>query len=79
MPDTWTAIQFDGAVTKFGLWIENKLHELDETTHKPKYELQDLLSPPDTEAVKSATIETKVDKATSVRGFAGSGLKRVKK
>jgi hypothetical protein len=42
MDDTWTALQFDNAVTLFGRFIENKLEETDS---KGKYvnKLSDLL------------------------------------
>ena len=46
MPDIWTPIQFDAAVSYFGTWIDNKLNEYDynKKPPKPKYNLKDLLS-----------------------------------
>lgn len=41
--DTITALAFDRAVMTWGLWVENKLHELDDD-HKPMWTLKELLS-----------------------------------
>lgn len=39
----WTCFQFDRAVTTFGRYVENKLHEMDDFSHKPRYTLSELL------------------------------------
>lgn len=44
MPDMWTPMQFDAALSYFGGSIESKLQEFDPKTHKPRYRLKDLLS-----------------------------------
>lgn len=43
MPDMWTGIQFDAAVTQFGTKIENLLEERDKD-FKPVHTLDDLLA-----------------------------------
>lgn len=40
----YTGYCFDNAVIWFGRWVENKLHEYDEFTKKPKYTLTELLA-----------------------------------
>lgn len=45
MPDMWTALQFDRAVTMFGQWVEGKLMERDDD-HNPKHTLRELLDLP---------------------------------
>lgn len=46
MPDIWTPIQFDAAVSYFGVWVDNKLQEYDydKKPPRPKYDLKNLLS-----------------------------------
>ena len=46
MTDIWTPIQFDAAVSYFGVWMDNKLQEYDydKKPPKPKYDIKDLLS-----------------------------------
>lgn len=44
MRDTWTALQFDAAVSLFGTWAENKLSEFDPKTGKHLYSVDDILS-----------------------------------
>ena len=53
LTDIWTPIQFDAAVSYFGTYVENKLHEYDydKKPPKPKYNLKDLLS--DLPAIRS--------------------------
>lgn len=40
----WAARQFDSACIYFGTWVESKLNEYDDKTHKPKHSLEALLS-----------------------------------
>lgn len=45
--DLWTPFMFDSAVSYFGIWVENKLNEMDYSDKKnvrPKYKLEDLLA-----------------------------------
>lgn len=44
--DVWTAFQFDSAVSWFGIYIENKLNEIDYDSKPPrhKHTLKELLS-----------------------------------
>lgn len=47
LDDTWTAIQFDAAVSLFGVWIDNKIDEMDYTDPKHprhRYTLDQLLN-----------------------------------
>lgn len=43
LTDTWTAIQFDAAVSYFGRWVDNRLSEF-EKDGSAKYRLEDLLA-----------------------------------
>lgn len=44
MRDTVTAISFDTAVMTFGVWVENRINEVDEYGNHP-YSLEQLLGP----------------------------------
>lgn len=44
MPDDWAAINFDLAVSWFGHYVEARLNEYDDKTHKPLHRLEDLLA-----------------------------------
>lgn len=46
LDDTWTALQFDAAVSLFGIWIDNRLNEYDYESKppRPKYRLENLLN-----------------------------------
>jgi hypothetical protein len=39
----WAGYQLDSATSWFGSWVESKLAETDEHTHRPKHTLDDLL------------------------------------
>jgi hypothetical protein len=43
--DWFTAHQFNAAVSWFGRYVENRLHEYDDKAKRPKYSLEELLSP----------------------------------
>lgn len=40
----WEALQFDGAVTYFGTWCENKLNEYDPDAKRYRHTLEELLA-----------------------------------
>jgi hypothetical protein len=44
MEDTWTPMQFDAAVSYFGVWVENRMNSFDPKTGQARYRLEDLLS-----------------------------------
>lgn len=68
MPDFWTALQFDAAVSYFGNWIESRLNEFDPVTHKPRYTLQGLLA----EEMKAVTVHDWIDRMRQFKGVVGT-------
>lgn len=57
MPDMWTSLMFDTAVSVFGRHIEAKLGEIDEDTKEPKWTLRQLLDLPiDKEELRQETL-----------------------
>lgn len=77
--DLWTCLQFDQAVRWFGVYIENKLNELDRRTHQPRYTLQGLLDDTPQDDRKVVNISKLKTMYGGIGGVVGTGLKRRQK
>lgn len=66
--DQWAAYCLDTATLYWGNYIESKINELDEKTHKPKYRLEDLLRDTNADSAPQPTKRV-VDRFKNIRGL----------